>query len=268
MIMNILVCFNAVPKLNILSDTDWVVQEGLKIDTSFVQKDLNPFDESALEIALRFSDHSKSLGLPCSLTAVAVGEEHLDRYLKKLLALKFDNVVRIHSSEDLRFIPETIAHILSNFISKQDCFDIIITGQQSGEGDNAMTPLLLSEYLHWPCISQVVEIGPDTERSLAVKSEIDGAILNQKVKTPLVLSIGNSPCSYLRNPTLKDIAEFGKRDIKIHTPKAFSHKTDKNIFNIKSLKKIDNSRQGIIIEGDTPEDKAKILYESYIKEKL
>lgn len=266
--MNVLVCFKAIPKLDMMSNEDWIVQQGLKIDTSFVQNDLNPFDESALEMALRLRDHSNSFGLPCHLTAITIGEEPLNRYLKKLNALKFDKAVRIHSSEDLRFSPEIVARLLSNFVSVRNCFDVIITGQQSSEGDNAMTPLLLSEYLCWPCISQVIEIKPDTLSSLYTKSEIGDAILGQKVKVPLILSVGNSPNSYLRNPTLKNIAAFGKRKIEVIDFRELVQGAVGKAFKVKSLKKIDNSRQGVIIEGNSPEEKARTLFESYIKDKI
>lgn len=268
--MNILSCFKTVPTLDMLADEDWVVQEeaGCLIDTSFVPDDLNPFDESALEMALRLSDQSEALGLPCKLNAVTIGKPNVERYLGKLYALKFHEATRIHSTKDLRFAPEVVAGILSEFILKQNCFDVILMGRQSGEGDNAMTPLLLSEYLSWPCISQVIEISPDTDTSLNVKSEIDGAVLSQKIKTPVVLSIGNSPNSYMRIPTLRNIIQHGKKPVIVHDAEDFDHGCRGAGIKVSAMQKIESFREGFVIKGDTPQEKAKTLYETFLKGKI
>ena len=60
--MNILVCFKAVPDIELLRDEDWEIDENLQVDTSFLKRDLNSYDESALEIALRLLDGSEKAG--------------------------------------------------------------------------------------------------------------------------------------------------------------------------------------------------------------
>ena len=58
--MNILVCFITVPDLEMLDDNDWVIDQNLQIDTSFLKPALNIYDESALEIALTLLDASEN----------------------------------------------------------------------------------------------------------------------------------------------------------------------------------------------------------------
>ncbi|MCG8552976.1 MAG: electron transfer flavoprotein subunit beta/FixA family protein, partial [Desulfobacterales bacterium] len=213
--MNILVCFKVVPDLDMLSDDDWTADSNLRVDVSFVKKILNCFDESALEMTLKLSDYSEGFNVPLNLTALTIGDKKLDAYLKTLNALRFDKTVRIENYEDIRFLPESVAAVISKYAKEINPQDVIILGRQSGEGDNAKTPLLVAEMLGWPCITQVINIEPYSEDCLRVTNMVDGGKLTQIVKTPCVLSIGNAPNSYIRVPTLRDRMKYGKRPIDV-----------------------------------------------------
>lgn len=270
--MKILVCFKAVPDLEMLSDEDWVADSNLKIDVSFVKHMLNCFDESALEMTLKLSDNSEGFNVSFNLTALTIGDKKLNTYLKSLYALRFDKAVRIENNEDVRFVPEVIASVISQYVKESNNQDAIILGRQSGEGDNSKTPLLVAEMLEWPCITQVIKIEPDKEDTLKVSSMVDGGILTQIVKTPCVLSVGNAPNSYMRVPTLKDKMKYGKTPIDVLDIQEFNTQPllDEccNDYELKTLEKISCKREGIIIEGATPAEKAQILYDSYLKGRL
>jgi electron transfer flavoprotein beta subunit len=269
--MKILVCFKVVPDLDLVPDEDWIADSNLKVDVSFVKSILNCFDESALEMALRLSDYSAGVNF-LNLTALTIGDRRLDTYLKTLYALRFDKAVRIENNEDVRFLPEVIAGVISQYVKKINNQDVIILGSQSGEGDNAKTPLLVAEMLEWPCISQVINIEPDSEESLKITSLADAGIMTQIIKAPCVLSVGNAPISYMRVPTLKDRMKYGKTpietiDIKDFNMQSFLNKFS-NDYELIGLEKINNKRECIIIQGATPYEKARILYDSYLKERL
>ena len=271
--MKILVCFKAVPDLEMLSVEDWAVDSSLDIDTSFVKNELNCFDESALEMALKLSDYSEGFGAFINLTALTIADNKSELFLKNLYALKFNKAVRIEIDSDIIFNPEIVSAVISQYIKEKDKQDVVILGRQSGVGDNAKTPLLVSEMLGWPCITQVIKIEPTKEEgTLKVKSYVDGGILTQVVKVPVVLSIGNAPNSYLRVPTLKDKMKYGKTPIEVMEVSDFNLNvySDKITYNAQlvCLEKIKGSRDGVIIEGNTPEEKARILYDLYLKERL
>ena len=270
--MNILVCFKAVPDLDMLSNEDWVVDKDLNIDVSFVRNNLNCFDESALEMVLKLSEKSEGFNTFVNLTALTIGDNNCDMYLKTLYALRFEKTVRIDSKEDIRFKPEVVASVISQYVNKMNTQDVVILGKQSGIGDNAKTPLLVAEMLEWPCITNVINLEPNTSDTIKVTNLVDGGTLTQIVKTPCILSVGNAPNSYLRVQTLKDKMKYGKKPIEIIDIEEFNIQSDNaqcyNECILTGLEKINNERKSIIIDGETQSEKATKLYFSYLKERL
>jgi electron transfer flavoprotein beta subunit len=270
--MKILVCFKVVPDLEMLSEEDWISDPDLRVDVSFVKNILNCFDESALEMALKLSDYSEGLNMPLKLTALTIGDKKSDTYLKLLYALRFEKAVRIENNKDISFFPEVVAAVISQYTKDINNQDVIILGRQSSVADNAKTPLLVAEMLEWPCITQVIKIEPDQEDSLKVTNMVEGGALTQIIKTPCVLSVGNAPNSYMRVPTLKNKMKYGKTPIDVINIQDFNMQALLDRFcndcELIALEKIDTRREGIIIDGATPAEKAKILYESYLKGRL
>jgi len=264
--MNILVCFIAAPELEKLIDEDWVIDKNLQIDTSFLKPTLNSYDESALEIALKLSDASEGLKVSIELKALTIARTPVTAILKTLNALRFKQVVRIDSHDDFRFRPTAIASILTQYVFKHAPQDVLFLGRQSNVGENAKTHLLVAEMLGWPCITQVAGIEPVDENHLLVTSQVDDGQIRQQIQTPCVLSIGDAPNTFMRVPTLKDRMLSGKRPIEILSTTDF-HLPDETEALI-DLKIISHERQGIFIEGETPKQKARELYEVYLKERL
>jgi len=264
--MNILVCFIAASDLDKLIDEDWAIDKNLQIDTSFLKPTLNSYDESALEIALRLSDASDKTKVPIHHKALTIAGTPATNILKALNALLFKQVVRIDSQDDFRFRPGTIASILSQYVLKHAPQDVLFLGRQSSVGENAKTHLLVAEMLGWPCITQVTGIELMDKNHLMVTSQIDDGQIRQQIQTPCVLSIGDVPNTFLRVPTIKDRMLYGKRPIEVLPIKDFQlpDETEELI----DLKAISHERHGIFIEGETPEQKARELYEAYLKERL
>jgi electron transfer flavoprotein beta subunit len=261
--MNILVCFTTVPEVEMLADEDWVIDKNLQIDTSFLKPTLNSYDESALEIALTLSDASERVKVPIELTALTIAGSGATTLLKTLNALRFKRVVRIDSQDDLRFRPMAIASILTQYVFKLAPQDVLLLGRQTHIGENARTHLLVAEMLGWPCITQAIRIELVDMNHLMVTSQMDDGLLRQQIQTPCVLSIGDAPNTYMRVPTLKDRLHSGKRPIETIAMRDFqlSDETEALI----DLEVIRHKRAGILIEGKSPAEKARKLYEGYLK---
>ena len=108
------------------------------------------------------------------------------------------------------------------------------------------------------------------EGHLKVTNEEDGRVAEQVVAVPCVLAMGNAPSAYLRVPTLKDKMKLGKKPIEHIQPdweKILEQGTDQAV-ELTRLEAVDDSRDTVLIEGDTPEEKARELYESYLKGRL
>jgi electron transfer flavoprotein alpha/beta subunit len=261
--MNILACFKTVPEVEMLTDEDWVIDKKLQIDTSFLKPTLNDYDASALEIALTLSDASESVQVPVELTALTIAGSDANTILKTLNALPFKRIVRIDCHADLRFRPMAIASILTQYVLKHAPQDVLLLGRQTIIGENAKTHLLVAEILGWPCITQAIRIELVDVNHVMVTSQTDDGQLRQRIQTPCVLSIGDAPNTYMRVPTLKDRLRSGKRPIETLAIRDFqlSDETEELI----DLEVIHHKRAGILIEGKSPEEKARKLYEGHLK---
>ena len=264
--MNILVCFKAVPDLKMLTVGDWVVNQDLHLDVSFVRLILNSYDESALEIALRLSDSSASLNVPITLDTLTIDGPKATSILKYLNALRFNQVIRIDNHEDARFNSAAIASILTQYIFKYAPQDVLLMGRQSDIGENAQTPLLTAEMLGWPCITQVIKVEPVDKHHLTVTCLVDDGRLQQTIQTPCVLSVGDAPSTFLRIPTIRDRMRYGKRPIKVLSKRDFKPLADAP--DLIDLKIIEYKRSAILIEGQSPEEKAIKLYAEHLKERM
>jgi electron transfer flavoprotein alpha/beta subunit len=264
--MNILVCFKAVPDLNMLTVGDWVVKQNLQLDVSFVRLILNSYDESALEIALRLSDASARLNLSLTLSTLTIDGPKATSILKYLNALRFNQVIRIDHHEDTRFNSTAIASILTQYVSKYAPQDILLTGRQNGVGENAQTPLLTAEMLGWPCITQVIGVEPVDKQHVTVTCLADDGRLQQTIQTPCVLSVGDAPSTFLRVPTISDRMRYGKRPIKVLSSEDFETCDETN--ELIDLKIVEYKRPAILIEGQSPQEKANKLYHAHLKERM
>jgi electron transfer flavoprotein beta subunit len=264
--MNILVCFKAVPDLDKLFDDDWIIDKDLQVDTDFLKPILNSYDEGALEIALTLSDASEIVGVPMELSALTIAGTRATPILKTLNALRFKRVVRIHTQDDFRFRPMAMASILSQYVLKHAPQEVLLLGRQTSIGENEKTHLLLAEMLGWPCITQVTGIEAVDKNHLMVTSQADDGQRRQRIQTPCVLSVGDAPNTYLRVPTLKDRMRYGKRPIEILSAMDF-HLADETEA-LMDLEVLLHERPGILVEGQSPEQKARELYEVHLKKRL
>ncbi len=261
--MKILVCFKAAPNVEMLLEEDWVINNELQVDTSFVRNDLGSYEESALEMALKLSDASDDLGIPLELNALTVDGSGATPILKTLSALRFATVVRIQPRNNLLFQPTAVASIISQYIRQHALQDVVLLGRQSDIGENAKTPLLAAEMLGWPCITRATRIEPADKKHLIVTHQVDDGYAREKVRMPCVISVGDAPCTYLRKPTLRDRLDYGKKDIEVLTMEDFQLPAETEM--LTGLEILHHERAGVVIEGKSPAEKAKVLYEEHLK---
>jgi electron transfer flavoprotein alpha/beta subunit len=267
--MKILTCFKIVPNLEMMKNEDWQIDDNFNVDLSYLMHEINCFDESALEITLRLADSLKKNSISFSVDALTIESSNIKNYSKTLYALGYGKVTCINDNNlDLRFWPEITANVISKYI-KENSYNLVIMGRQSSVGDNAKTPLLVSEILGWPCITEVVDIKQSSDKKIELVNEVDDGIVKQIVKMPCVVSIGNLANSYLRVPTLNDKLKYGKKEIDVIEIDEFNITELKrryySMYQLRSLRLIDNKRSGLVIRDETPNQKVEILYERFKK---
>jgi electron transfer flavoprotein beta subunit len=267
--MNVLVCFKIGPDLDQLSGSDWIVDGCSRVETRFVKRMINPYDESALELALKMADQAGGAGITTGLEALTIADSGANLTLKSLRALGYQEAVRIEADRDLDFAPEDVAALIAAYVLSTDRLDLILMGRQSGVGDNAKTPLLTAELLRWPCITQVTAIKKDSAVTYLVKAIDDEGVINRIIKPPCVLAVGNAPSSTLRVPTLRAIKEQSAIPVKTYAA-AELISTSPTLpvspgAELLTLEVVNRKRGGLIIDGADATEKAQILYQSYLK---
>lgn len=274
--IKILVCFKTVADPEMLANDDWLINSDFSIETAFVKKELNSSDETALEMVLKLADRAKDLNLIAELTALTISHDNSDSFLKNLYAVNYDKavVVNIKSQLDLRFNPLAIATLISQYQTQISQQDIIVLGDQSDDGQNAQTAMLLAEKLHWPCITQVTHLSPtDDPHYLTVTSVQDSLILEQRIKLPIVLAVGYAPDSAsLRLPNLKSKLNAAKKEIERYCVADLNldeqQLDESNDKKLTGLLHPHNEKSCVFIEGKDAQEKAQILYEHYLKPRL
>jgi electron transfer flavoprotein beta subunit len=280
--MRITVAFKVTPDFEALREREWAAAAAgaaAGADTRFVRRVLNCFDESSLELALRIADRLAEQSAAANLEAVTVGGAETEPYLKTLLALGYERAARVHTDAALDFAPQITASIIAAFARGDSHSDLLMMGVRTGPGDSGTVPFLVAEALGWPCLAQVTEVEPLDVSRLRVTCADRGGLLRATVRTPCVLAVGNAVVSHLRVPTLSD--RLRRRDATLGILDAAGLGLDAADLGldgaadaagkapvVTGLEAVDRSRPGLIVDGASPRDKARKLYDRQLKSLL
>lgn len=150
------------------------------VETQNVKMSMNPFDEIAVEAALRFRDEGREV----EIILVTVGSEASQETLRYGLALGADRAVLVSTDRSLCSL--NVAHVLRAIVNKEQP-DIVLMGKQSIDGDNNQTPQMLAELLQWPQATYASAIAYQNH-ALEVTREVDGGLETIQIDLPAVVS--------------------------------------------------------------------------------
>jgi electron transfer flavoprotein beta subunit len=156
-----------------------VNQDGVELAN--VKMAMNPFDEIALEEALRFKEKNQAE----KVIAVSIGKETCTETLRHALALGADRAILIRTEEDYESL--NIAKILQKIV-QDETITLVFMGKQSIDGDNNQTPQMLAGLLDWPQATFASHI-ESQENALLVTREIDGGLETLCVQLPAIVSV-------------------------------------------------------------------------------
>jgi electron transfer flavoprotein alpha/beta subunit len=277
-LLKLLACFKTTWNLDDVTAEEWDFLEKGRTP-SFMKKTLSAYDESALELALRLADGAKqTLGRETELTAVTVdADENIeDHVTKNLFAIGYTRVAHVACAEDLRFRPDLTAGMLCGFIGQEESgFDLILTGQQANVGDNGQTHLLMAEKLGLPCVLNVIDASylPNPQEGqgwVRVVSLADDGILEQTLTKPAILGVANAAHPYLRVPTLRERMAASQKSVLAVSGENLvpldGRQPPRVVHTGLALKKL--RRECRFIQGGSPEEKARLLYDSCLEEVL
>jgi electron transfer flavoprotein beta subunit len=158
-----------------------VLPDGSGVDTDGVKMSVNPFDEIALEEALRI----REAGNADEVVVVSVGGDECQQQLRTGLAMGADRAIQVQTGQSLQ--PLSLARILLKVAEKEEP-GLVILGKQAIDDDNSQTPQMLAALWDRPqatFASKIVLNG----NAAAVTREVDAGLETIEVDLPAVVSV-------------------------------------------------------------------------------
>jgi len=181
--------------------------DGVGIATDNVKWVINPFDEIAIEEALRIKE--KVAG--SEVVLVSIGQKTAQEQLRTGLAMGADRAILVLADQPLE--PLAVARVLAK-LAETEKPDLVLMGKQAIDDDSNCAGQMLAELLGWPqaTFASKVELGGD-QKSGKVTREVDGGLETLSVPLPAVVTADlrlNEP----RYASLPGIMKARKKELK------------------------------------------------------
>jgi len=249
--VNIIVCVKQVPdtetKIQLRKDCSGIITEGIK----YV---MNPYDEYAVEEGIRLKEKFGG-----EVTIVCLGPDRTTETIRTALAMGADKGIHLHDPFFEGSDSYCTARILSGAIS-QIPYDIILTGKQAVDEDNASVFAYLAELLNLPYASVVVglELASDLKSALVKREGESGEKEIIQITLPAIIAC-QKDLNQPRYASLPGIMKAKKKEIKTITAKDLGLSPDEVGQKGSKVKMSDYSlpperKQGIIIQGEEPSE--------------
>jgi electron transfer flavoprotein beta subunit len=183
--------------------------DGTGVDTVNVKMSMNPFDEIAVEEAVRL----KEKGTATEIVAVSCGVAACQETLRTALALGADRAILVQADTELQ--PLAVAKLLRAVVEKESP-GLVILGKQAIDDDANQTGQMLAALLDWPQATFASKIDVAESKAI-VKREVDGGLETVEVALPAVVTTDlrlNEP----RYATLPNIMKAKKKPLETLTP--------------------------------------------------
>lgn len=154
--------------------------DGSGVETSGVKMSMNPFDEIAVEEAVRL----KEKGIASEVIAVSMGVDAAQETLRSALAMGADRAILVASDGEIQ--PLSAAKILAKLV-EQEAPQLVIIGKQAIDDDANQTGQMLAGLLGWGQGTFASKIVIENNE-VQVTREIDGGLMTVKLKLPAVIS--------------------------------------------------------------------------------
>ncbi|MFH2045124.1 MAG: electron transfer flavoprotein subunit beta/FixA family protein [Pseudomonadota bacterium] len=252
--MKIIVCAKQVPDPEAPYTVVQVDSEAKAISTKGVAPVINPYDENALEAALRIKDENGA-----EVVVVCIGSKISQAVLRRSLAVGADNLVVVDDPQFKNLDSNSIAYALSKAIEKLGEYDLILTGRQGGDWDLGQTGLILGEILGIPTVNLVRSVKIDGGK-VVIEKILPGAYELVKSNLPALLTV-SSEVGELRYPIAKMRIAAYKQPITVWSAEDIGVDSGKlvQIDMAALLPPPDMGRDCQFIEGDSPEEQGKNL---------
>ncbi|MGB0659166.1 MAG: electron transfer flavoprotein subunit beta/FixA family protein [Mangrovicoccus sp.] len=162
-----------------------VKADGSGVDLANVKMSMNPFDEIAVEEAIRL----KEKGVATEIVAVSIGVKQAQETLRTALAMGADRAILIEAADDVHsdIEPLAVAKLLKAVVDEEQP-QIVLAGKQAIDNDMNATGQMLAALLGWSQATFASEVTIDGE-SAQVTREVDGGLQTIKVALPAIITV-------------------------------------------------------------------------------
>ncbi len=162
-----------------------VKADGSGVDLANVKMSMNPFDEIAVEEAIRL----KEAGTASEVVVVSIGVKQATETLRTALAMGADRAILVVAADgpEQDIEPLAVAGILSKIVAEEQP-GLVLCGKQAIDNDMNATGQMLSALLGWSQATFASEVKIDGEQA-QVTREVDGGLQTISVKLPAIVSV-------------------------------------------------------------------------------
>jgi electron transfer flavoprotein beta subunit len=185
--------------------------DGSGVETANVKMSMNPFDEIAVEEAVRL----KEAGIVTEIVAVSCGVQACQETLRTALAIGADRAILVETNEELQ--PLAVAKLLKALCQKE-APQLVILGKQAIDDDSNQTGQMLAALLGWPQATFASKLALEKGKA-TVTREVDGGLETISIKLPAIVTTDlrlNEP----RYVTLPNIMKAKKKTLENLKPDA------------------------------------------------
>ncbi|EBA06249.1 electron transfer flavoprotein subunit beta/FixA family protein [Sagittula stellata] len=161
-----------------------VKADGSGVDLANVKMSMNPFDEIAVEEAIRLKEAGKAE----EVIAVSIGVKQAQETLRTALAMGADRAILVVAADDVHtdIEPLAVAKILAKVIEEEQP-GLVLCGKQAIDNDLGATGQMLSALLGWSQAMYANTVDVDGDHAVVTR-EVDGGLQTIKVKMPTIIS--------------------------------------------------------------------------------
>jgi electron transfer flavoprotein beta subunit len=193
-----------------------VKADGTGVDLANVKMSMNPFDEIAVEEAIRL----KEKGIATEVVVVSIGVKQAQETLRTALAMGADRAILIEAAADVHqdIEPLAVAKLLAAVV-KEEAPGIVLCGKQAIDNDMNATGQMLSALLGWSQATFASELAV-ADGAATVTREVDGGLQVVKAKLPAIVTVDlrlNEP----RYASLPNIMKAKTKPLAMKTPADF-----------------------------------------------
>ena len=206
-----------------------VKADGSGVDLANVKMSMNPFDEIAVEEAIRLREAGKAE----EIIAVSIGVKQCQETLRTALAMGADRAILVVATDDAHddIEPLAVAKVLKAVIDEEQP-GLVLAGKQAIDNDMNATGQMLAALTGWAQGTFASELSIDGDTALVTR-EVDGGLQTIKLKMPAIITVDlrlNEP----RYASLPNIMKAKKKPLMEKTPADYEVKIGKRLTVVKT----------------------------------